>query len=498
MIAVLPFLLVGALTFVEQNVTDDISAGYRQADLDRDGSMDLILPSAVYFQRNGGFSQGGRVSLPDLGDPQPVIGQGFPICDVWTDTLFILSATTLYRVRWESGAWQVLHSQPLTLPRTREEQPETGSLPQLPHLPPEGQNVALRRFLHDINGDGVPEIVLPGEDGLHIYSRNEGDYVEANRLDVFPAFQVVFGRLPAQVLWPEADRKPAFPEREMDCSCSFSGNRLIVISEEALKGSNVRYRVRHYELDQGFGLIPEKTREDLTEPLPGSFRPILRGKNRGIDYAGCERKDSEASVIPLSILEARVTSDGGKTFQGVRAVSCELIDGFADLDGDGDLDIAMCSSDIFEGGVRETVTRALTALELTEEVRVYLQDPLGRFPQEPSIVFPFKLKLDAPPAMTGDLRFLWHTCSLRGDFNGDKRCDLLLARSSDELAVHLFEGNSFSKTPNAVLAVGGEEEYEIADLDGDGRSDIILSSIDYLQETPTPHARVFLSREVSP
>ena len=498
MIAVLPFLLVGALTFVEQNVTDDISAGYRQADLDRDGSMDLILPSAVYFQRNGGFSQGGRVSLPDLRDPQPVIGQGFPICDVWTDTLFILSATTLYRVRWESGAWQVLHSQSLTLPRTREEQPETGSLPELPHLPPEGQKVALRRFLHDINGDGVPEIVMPGEDGLHIYSRNEDDYVEANRLDVFPAFQVVSGRSPAQVLWPEAERRPTFPEREVDCSFSFSGNRLAVISEEPLGDYRVRYRVKHYELDQGFGLIPEKTREDLTEPLPGSFRPSLRREDGRIDYAGCERKHSEASIIPRSILEPRVTSDGGKTFQGVRAVSCELIDGFADLDGDGDLDIAVCSSDIFEGGVRETVARALTALELTEEVRVYLQDPSGRFPKEPSIVFPFKLKLDAPPAMTGDLRFLWHTCSLRGDFDGDKHFDLLLARSSDELAVHLFEGNSFSKTPNAVLAVGGEEEYEIADLDGDGRSDIILSSIHYLQETPTPHARVFLSQEASP
>jgi hypothetical protein len=485
MIAVLPFLLAGALTFVEQDITDDISAGYRQADLDRDGSMDLILPSAVYFQRNGGFSQGGRVSLPDLGDTQPVIGQGFPICDVWADTLFMLSATTLYRVRWESGAWQVLHSQPLTWL-------------QSPRLVPKGQNVVLQRFLHDINGDGVPEIVLPGEDGLHIYSRNGQDYAEVNRLDVFPAFQVVSGRLPAQVLWPEANRKPAFPGREMECRCSFSGNRLIVIAEKGLKGSNVRYRVRHYELDQGFALIPEKTHGDLTEPLPGSFRPILRGKDGGIDYAGCERKHAEASAIPLPILEARVTSDGGKTFQGVRAVSCELIDGFADLDGDGDLDIAVCSSDIFEGGVRETVARALTALELTEEVRVYFQDPPGRFPKEPNIVFPFKLKLDAPLAMMGDLRFLWNTCSLRGDFDGNKHFDLLLARSSDELAVHLFEGNSFSKTPNAVLAVGGEEEYEIADLDGDGRSDIILSSIDYLQETPTPHARVFLSREASP
>jgi hypothetical protein len=165
------------------------------------------------------------------------------------------------------------------------------------------------------------------------------------------------------------------------------------------------------------------------------------------------------------MLEPRVTSDGGKTFQGVRAVSCEMIDGFADLNGDGDLDIAMCSSDIFEGGVRETVARALTALELTEEVRVYLQAPPGGFPKEPSIVFPFTLKLDAPLAMLGDLRFLWRTCSLQGDFDGGKRFDLLLARSSDELAVHLFEGNSFSKTPNAVLAVGAEEEYEIADLD---------------------------------
>lgn len=493
MIAVLPLLFIGALTFVEQNIADDVTAEFRHADLDHDGSMDLVLPNAVYFQRNGGFSRENRVPLPDIREPS-----GMPICDVWNDTLFILSNTRLYLIRWENGVWQTVHSQPLTWPHNPEKRPEAGAPPSPPQQTQAGQELHLHGFLHDINGDGVPEIVIPGEDGLRIYSREEQGYVEASKLDVFPALQVEWGWLSSQALWPETDRKLVFPKRYTECGCNLSGNRLTLFTQERLRDFRIRYRVKRYELGQEFAPVPEKTCEDVTEPLPPSFCPRMHGEDGRIEYAGAKSEDSEASAMRWRILEASTTSDGGKTFQGIRSVSSWLVDGFADLDGDGRLDIATCTSDLFDGGIRETVARVLTSLELHEEVRIYLRDPSGTFPDKPSIMFPFTVKLDAPLAMERGPRSYGDTCSLRGDFDGDKRCDLLVERSSDELAIHLFEGDSFGTTPKAVLALNDEEDYAISDLDGDGRSDIILTMVDYTRDEPTRHSRVFLSRETAP
>ena len=498
MIAVLPLLFIGALTFVEQNIADDVTAGLRHADLDRDGSADLILPSAVYFQRNGGFSQDGRVLLPDIKEAASNNAMERPICDVWNDTLFILSNTTLYLIRWENGAWQTVHSQPLTLPGPRQVSLEMAFPPQLRRPLTAEQEFHMQRFLRDINGDGVPEIMLFGEDALHVFRKNEQGYVEADKLNVYPPFQVGPAWPPTKPPWPEGERKAVLPYREIECLCNFSGNRLMVITEERLKDHRVRYRAKHYELDQGFGVIPEKTCEEVTEPLPGWFRPMPPGKDGYVNYGGYVQDEATTSAIPVPILEVRVTSDGGKTFQGVRAASSEIIDEFADLDGDGKPDIAMYRSDLFDGGVRETVARFLTALELNEELRIYLQDGAGCFPDEPSIVFPFKLKLDKPLATGGGLRHSRDTCTLRGDFDGDGHFDLLLASSPDELSVHLFEGDSFSKAASAVLEVKDNESCAIADVDGDGRSDIIVTGLDYSREGFTPRSRLFLSREAAP
>jgi hypothetical protein len=131
MIAVLPFLFVGALTFVEQGVTDSIPSAYRRADLDGDGRIDLILSHVVYFQRNGGFSQEGRVPLPHFDGVSPLVGRGGLSCDVWKDTLFVRSGTKLHTFRWERGTWKSLHEQEATWPKQGYDL-DRGPLPGLP------------------------------------------------------------------------------------------------------------------------------------------------------------------------------------------------------------------------------------------------------------------------------------------------------------------------------------------------------------------------------
>jgi len=495
MIPIIPLLFIGALTFVEQNVTDDFNTSYRQADLDQDGKLDLILPSAIYFQRNGGFSHEGRVSFPDFGEPPTTNRDWPPYVDVWKDTLFIWTAKQLYLVRWEGGTWRVLHTQPLARPDAIEQPTEPRPLPP---GPTPKQEAYLGRFLHDLNADGVPELVMPQEDGLHIYSRGDGGYAEAGKLDVFPAFQIDQERVPARFLWPETERRLAFPERRMDCRCVFEQNKLMAIAREN-SGREVRYRVKRFEIDPAFAVIPDKTREEVTEPLPGWVRPLFIGKDGRVEYGGNTIGHSETSVIPTPFKEAHVTFDAGKTFQIIRSISINPVDSFLDFDGDGNLDIVTENTDLFDGGVRETVARLMTAREMSGELRIYLQGPPGKFPEKPDIMFPFRVTLDASMLMATSSLGRTKPFSLDGDFNGDKHRDLLLARNPGELAIHLFDGNSFRKTPAAVLYVKEGEFYEIADFDGDGRSDILLLRL-YRFDTSAPEylCRLFLAREDAP
>jgi hypothetical protein len=200
----------------------------------------------------------------------------------------------------------------------------------------------------------------------------------------------------------------------------------------------------------------------------------------------------------LPILEASVTSDGGKTFEGVREAASEIVNGFDDLDGDGNSDIATCSSDAFDGGVRETVSRVLTELEMRKELRIYYRKSTGEFPKRPSIAFPFTVKIAIPLIMGGDRQFPADVCLMQGDFDGDERFDLLAGRNPNELAVYLFKDGSFGEAPAAIIAVKDEDDCEIADLDGDGRSDVILRAFREQEgDAPAP-CRLLLSREGPP
>jgi hypothetical protein len=100
--------------------------------------------------------------------------------------------------------------------------------------------------------------------------------------------------------------------------------------------------------------------------------------------------------------------------------------------------------------------------------------------------------------MGGDRQFPADVCSLQGDFDGDKHFDSVVGRSPDELAVHLLKDGSFGEAPAAVIAVKDEDDCEIADLDGDGRSDVILRAFRKQEgDAPAP-CRLLLSREVLP
>jgi len=87
---------------------------------------------------------------------------------------------------------------------------------------------------------------------------------------------------------------------------------------------------------------------------------------------------------------------------------------------------------------------------------------------------------------------------LGGDFNGDGRADLAVHERPDRLAVYLNTGAGFSREPNATIVTQPDWPFSVADIDRDGRSDIVLRVESKGESGEGEKSRVFLVREAEP
>ena len=83
-----------------------------------------------------------------------------------------------------------------------------------------------------------------------------------------------------------------------------------------------------------------------------------------------------------------------------------------------------------------------------------------------------------------------------GDFNGDGRCDLLVQDRPDSLSVYLSTGEAFAPEPAMILSQQDILAFGIADVNGDGRSDVVAQCCVTGDEEAEPRSVVFFAREV--
>lgn len=500
MILAVPLLFLGALTFVEQDlcIVSHGSYGgsggdglfsrrweYRHADIDGDGHVDLLLPAEVCFQRNGAFPPEARVLTPGAKEKASV--------DCFGGVLYLRYPDRLALCKWEDGAWQTIQEQriswPKPAPEDSSEHADKGC----------GQDFArLERFLTDVDSDNVPEILLPGEYALHFYRCTGGVYAETARWDVFPPLKVRRGYTPA--LWPESRRSIAMPVRQRSFRYAVTGNRLMVVNSEFWWGSDRRFEVIHYRIEaaQGFAAIRETGSEETAGPFPDWIScPCRMNGETPLDYAGWTNTLSEASAFPLPLIDISVAMDGGKTRQTFRTQESEVDTPFTDFNEDGRLDLVTWSSDLYDGGLRETVNRFLNGSKATQEVRIYLQDAQGGFSKTPEVSRRFALDLGKPIARGGRYLGGW-MCNVNGDFNGDGRHDAAVRVEPERIAVYLCEGAAFPTQPEGFATVEEKAWFGVDDVDGDGRSDIIVWWWERDKNTPRIQYRVYLTRESAP
>lgn len=473
MLVICALLAAGPLSFLEQPLpgvrvgpvipyTGQPATNYLRADLDGDGQPELILPDAIYFQRDGHFPEEYRGSWPEA----VTAGEA----DVFGRALYVRTPDGLCIYTREGTNWREALRQPLDWPGARDAAGATA---------PE-HALHFRRFVYDLDGDGDPELLDLSADGLHIFGRTGDRFTPKGVLDVLPAMTLA----PAtrQTLWPPEARRIVLPEQAMSGRLLVEKGALVLLTRTEMEGGARAYRRTRITLarDESGHFEEADRHETRTGPLPPHVRPCnLRGGG-ALDFAGGRWLLSETTPVPLPLYETWASLDGGNSFHIERAPSFQHFRphcSFLDFDGDGDLDLVTESSRLFEGGIRESVNRYLTERTMPHEIRIHAQAD-GAFGSGQAARFSLEIDLGAPPAAGGAMLERYRDgalVNLTGDFNGDGFRDLAVRSAADRLVVYLARGwTGFDRKPAATFTIPADAEFAVADLNGNGLADIVL------------------------
>jgi len=502
MFATVLHITIGALAFWGQELgglhagpvnplNGEVRVNFRQGDFDGDGAQDLLFPDQVLFQREGSYPVHARAYLPEF-------GQG-PRIDVWGSELYFRLPGRLVIFEWDGLVWT-----PSLEQRIEDHWPNTGQGDG--HGGAEtnrtgGNGAVFDRFLHDFNGDGVPELVWVGAEGVVIDYREGGKYVSSPILPVLPPLRLASAL--DEVIWPRERRRIAFPARQMACRLSMGVDSISVLERAMAPAEEAVYTATVYPLQyEGGWKLGEGAAAILeTKALPVHLRPCRLNDDEQTDFAGGAWKLSNTTAVPRAFYETWATLDGGKTFHVRHAASflnarprCM----FVDFDGDGDLDMVTESTGLLEGGLREGLSRFLTSKALDHTVAVYPQAQ-GQFWKKPAFRSTFHIRLQAPPVRNGPLFTRYQAgglFDLTGDFNGDGYRDVLLQEGPERLSVYLARGLGFLSRPDARPPIPESARFNVADVNGDGKSDIVLSWVSPAgQVTGVERTRVLFAGE---
>ncbi len=518
MIALVPLLLLAGVVFVEQPldglaVSDTesfdpqrVGRSWRCADLDGDGAKDILTPTGVAFQRDGQFPKTQQTPFPNVGDS--------PRADVWKNEIFVQLKDRIEVLRWAQGDWQRTLSQPIAWTNpARLKDSDIGERPQ------RGQ-YQFERFLHDIDNDGKPEIVVISTDGLRVYSKGDLFYEEKALWPVFPTMQP---HVSSQVIWPTSSRIVEAPLMLSFARFQLENKTLTVFTNEShgtawksidpdkradgtgsmfIDGGwfsgEVSFKETRYSVaaDGSFALSesPEPVRE--SQAISMDWGSVRLNDDDVIDLVRVRYAGSTSSPYPISIFEVAVSTDGGKSIHTAQCTGAYPKRVVVDFNRDGRLDLVTESKQLAEGGIKETLVRGLTRREVDLDVEIRLQNEQAGFPAKPSFRRRFTVTLDKPPAASSKmfLRFLeGEGLRIDGDVDGDRFCDAVIHDRPGSLSVYKGSETGITNIRIATLPAVPGAVYRVVDVDEDGRSDILVNS-----GGRDSRFTVYLSRDTAP
>lgn len=335
--------------------------------------------------------------------------------------------------------------------------------PTLFHQPILGQLPRIR-ILADVAGPQSHDLLVPALGSLAIF-RHVGDrYDKAAELEI--DMEVGGGPRKSQGL----EVRYGFPELHVS-DTDGDGLRDIIAAQED--------RIAIYRQGPGFTFPaqPQFSR-DFAVRTPADHR--ARGTSASVLLADVDGDGIADALVRKQVFEG-VTSARSTSYlffgrkdgfakqpaqvlesEGVTLLQTQLLD----VNGDGrpDLVVPYTSFGVF------ALIRMLTAKTVKVTFQIFPFEPRERrFAVDPASERALVFRV--PLAGDSDLQAV----SLAADVTGDGKPDLIFAPSEDELDVYPALGNGeFASSPAEVVEVRAAGVLEAVDLDGKGRSDLIL------------------------
>lgn len=429
-----------------------------QGDISGDGKTDLVFEDMILLQRDGRFE-----SLPT---PEHFVNSKPSMCDIFAGSLYLRFADGLIAYRWNGQRWVTILDQRIMWPR------ETR-----PGGEPEPNALRFERFLHDINDDRVPEIVVPSAKGLHLYSLSRGSYSETTLLDIFPEPRHLTSA--SMVIWPPEKRRLRFPTLRTRFRTYIDGVNVCVVVEDHVADDTVQFNWTHYRIDPktGFILDPYGTRRFQSQPMAAYLRPCNLNNDGILDFAGGKLTRSQASSLPAPVFETSVIINNKTSTRTIRSRSFSPLSSYIDINGDSNLDLIVETTELFDGDIRDVLTRSLNDRSVYHRVSAFFQHRDGTFSQDSDVSTRHRINFKQPPLREDNMFKRYkegNLVNVTGDFNEDGLKDLVVQDAPTRLSIYINRNNKFQIRPDHRLPIREDWYFGVADLDSDGRSDVIV------------------------
>jgi hypothetical protein len=349
--------------------------------------------------------------------------------------------------------------------------------------------------VYDLDGDGMPELLFPLQDGLHIYSVVDEVYTALPVLAIFPKTKLI--PMEEALAYSNVDRGLFYPDQHLTFHCAIEGDSVIVLTKRAVNAESVVYAEFRYQLHrEKTGFRAELSGDSGNEVKMASFvQPCRLNADARVDYGGGELDYTSSLALLTPIYTTVVQTSPEAATQTFRTKSFAPHVMFTDFNQDGNFDLVLERTDITHGGLRETLNRYTTQRKFTHQLSVHFQQPDGQFSANADVSTHKSIRLDETPIRLSDMFERYQAGKLlnaTGDFNGDGMNDLLVQHSPDEVALYLWTGQSFSESPDEVFPIGPHETFHVLDLNLDSLSDVVFQGVAEHEGESTPHTRVLL------
>jgi hypothetical protein len=345
---------------------------------------------------------------------------------------------------------------------------------------PSDDEVRRKEFIRDVDGDGLPDILVPERGGFGVYRNlGAGKFAERQPLYAPPTAIVNVGtpELSSHLMASYFFANPTVADFD---ACGrpevvMAQDQWLSVFRSSAEGKLSPAPVVVLEIpgQKAFSMDSEKPFElDFTMPL------VLKDLNN--DHR------IDAALTHVGTGTTRIFLNGPdpveafkKPARVVRAKGVTFLAFFVDLDGDKLEDMILPRMDKI--GIWSILKAVVTKSVPVEAQFFYARKTGDAYPEEPDFQRNFEIPISIHSKGDGLDVGTSLIVSLDGDFDGDGLKDLVNRTENDKIAIYpgLPGRGGVSETPAVELDITNTDDFRfvlpmVEDLNGDGRADLVL------------------------